>query len=377
VWGTTARKATVALAGGTLLCVTRSLRRLLPRIAQYCETQLIWIDQVCINQEDLEERSQQVSIMGTIYSQSESVIIWPGPVETLSPELRSVFCKAHRQPIGTTQPSVQEHIAAVLLHIRSAGWYEASYIVVFNELKAILRSTWFTRGWVFQKVVLPQRSKFIISPTKGYHNQTQHTKNMVLSLAQLYCAFSSLSSNYVATAKELGNAGYVNTPRTLIDMYHHWAERQNLEVRETDAPLYRVLSMVSSGAKTSNDLDRLYAFFGLNIDSSITLRPNYSFDLRRALISTVTSIIKGTSMLDIFDIIPRVSGSGNLVSVPSWVPYLLDEHLVTPFQISSTMVRAARDGDAGSESTEVGVYLWRGTCTGNQLHVRGRVIDIL
>jgi hypothetical protein len=212
---------------------------------------------------------------------------------------------------------------------------------------------------------------------EGLPPPKQHTKDMVLSLAQLYCAFASLTSNYVATAKELGNTEYANTPRTLVDMYHNWAERQHLEVGDTGAPLYKVLSMVSSGAQTSNELDRLYAFFGLNIDSSITLRPNYSFDIRQALISTVTSIIKGTSMLDMFDIIPRVRGSENIFSIPSWVPNLLDVHLVIPFQTSPTMVCAARDRDTGSESTEGRVYPWRGTCTEDQLHVRGRVIDIL
>jgi hypothetical protein len=38
----------------------------------------IWIDAVCINQEDLDERAAQVSIMGHIYSKAFRVIIWLG-----------------------------------------------------------------------------------------------------------------------------------------------------------------------------------------------------------------------------------------------------------------------------------------------------------
>ena len=37
-----------------------------------------WIDQICINQEDLVERSDQVSIMGKIYRQAKSVLVWLG-----------------------------------------------------------------------------------------------------------------------------------------------------------------------------------------------------------------------------------------------------------------------------------------------------------
>jgi len=36
----------------------------------------IWIDAICINQDDLEERAQQVAMMGSIYSRAEAVHVW-------------------------------------------------------------------------------------------------------------------------------------------------------------------------------------------------------------------------------------------------------------------------------------------------------------
>lgn len=38
---------------------------------------MMWID-VCVNQEDLEERSQQVRLMKDIYSQTWQVVVWLG-----------------------------------------------------------------------------------------------------------------------------------------------------------------------------------------------------------------------------------------------------------------------------------------------------------
>lgn len=38
----------------------------------------IWIDAICINQEDLEERSIQVARMYSIYDNAQSVLIWLG-----------------------------------------------------------------------------------------------------------------------------------------------------------------------------------------------------------------------------------------------------------------------------------------------------------
>ena len=41
-------------------------------------TLYIWIDAICIDQDNLKERSSQVSMMGTIYSRAEKVIVWLG-----------------------------------------------------------------------------------------------------------------------------------------------------------------------------------------------------------------------------------------------------------------------------------------------------------
>ncbi|KAH6642791.1 heterokaryon incompatibility protein-domain-containing protein, partial [Boeremia exigua] len=39
---------------------------------------LVWIDAICINQDDLQERSEQVAIMGQIYSKATEVRAWLG-----------------------------------------------------------------------------------------------------------------------------------------------------------------------------------------------------------------------------------------------------------------------------------------------------------
>lgn len=38
----------------------------------------MWIDSICIDQNSLNERSQQVALMGSIYQQAEYVMVWLG-----------------------------------------------------------------------------------------------------------------------------------------------------------------------------------------------------------------------------------------------------------------------------------------------------------
>jgi len=43
-------------------------------------TDTLWIDAICINQEDVEERNKQVQLMGEIYEKAGQVLIYPGPL---------------------------------------------------------------------------------------------------------------------------------------------------------------------------------------------------------------------------------------------------------------------------------------------------------
>ena len=58
--------------------VSRNLHSALQRLRQYHDAVQIWVDFVCINQEDDSERSCQVSMMRDIYAQSTEVVIWLG-----------------------------------------------------------------------------------------------------------------------------------------------------------------------------------------------------------------------------------------------------------------------------------------------------------
>lgn len=61
--------------------------------------QKFWIDALCINQDDLDERSQQVAIMGDIYRSSSLTRIWLGAENALSASALS-FCKDIRDEVA-------------------------------------------------------------------------------------------------------------------------------------------------------------------------------------------------------------------------------------------------------------------------------------
>ncbi|KAF2835714.1 HET-domain-containing protein, partial [Patellaria atrata CBS 101060] len=83
VWGLTTEGHSICVTqassdrSGTLP-ITDNLYKALQWLRQEHEPRLLWIDAIVINQNDLEERMQQVSIMRDIYFRASHVVIWLG-----------------------------------------------------------------------------------------------------------------------------------------------------------------------------------------------------------------------------------------------------------------------------------------------------------
>jgi len=58
--------------------VTRNIYDALQRLREVSTPRILWIDAVCIGQENTEEKGHQVAHMGKIYRQATCVIVWLG-----------------------------------------------------------------------------------------------------------------------------------------------------------------------------------------------------------------------------------------------------------------------------------------------------------
>ncbi len=69
---------TVGDSGYKTLYITRNLAEALPYLRYKGKPRVLWIDAICVNQTNLEERSRQVTRMVNIYSKAARVIVWLG-----------------------------------------------------------------------------------------------------------------------------------------------------------------------------------------------------------------------------------------------------------------------------------------------------------
>jgi hypothetical protein len=74
---------------------------------------LFWIDQICINQDDVIERSEQVRRMGELFSKASMVLSWLGPAGDASDTAIAHICK------GSLMPPIHAQVAVRSLCNRS------------------------------------------------------------------------------------------------------------------------------------------------------------------------------------------------------------------------------------------------------------------
>lgn len=81
VWGDPLEKININI-DGKILPVTVNLFQALNGLLSKVGPRRLWIDAICVNQEDLNERSRQIRLMGRIYKQSGNVPISLGQNKT-------------------------------------------------------------------------------------------------------------------------------------------------------------------------------------------------------------------------------------------------------------------------------------------------------
>jgi len=141
--------------GGGLFSV---MENLFDALSQLSSTSYLWIDALCIDQTNFEERSSQVLLMGEIFSAAERVIVWLGKdtsdlddflwVHEVFVARIDEFLESDEGIPQITRPGVLQR-----LDISLDRWlkYWKSYGRFYR------RRRWFNRAWIVQEVTLGRK----------------------------------------------------------------------------------------------------------------------------------------------------------------------------------------------------------------------------
>lgn len=121
----------------------------------------IWIDAICINQEDLEEKNSQIPLMGVIFSSAQLVYVWLGEGTAETDQAMDYLARGGlpfnnliRRRVNNQGPSTGNMMALRLgihLFLRMFTFRSRPY---FAGIDAIMSRPWIERLWTLQEALL-------------------------------------------------------------------------------------------------------------------------------------------------------------------------------------------------------------------------------
>ena len=139
------------------LQVTRNLYHALRQIADWGfgyqdQEPLFWIDAICINQADNDEKSKQVARMGEIYSNATSVVCWLGKNSDLDDRVAKMMFDRINAIGADERCSDMTWLKQYPLADELGTQYELFKLAFLSTIQ----NPWFSRIWIIQEAVLPR-----------------------------------------------------------------------------------------------------------------------------------------------------------------------------------------------------------------------------
>ncbi|KAF7671334.1 hypothetical protein GT037_010659 [Alternaria burnsii] len=271
--------------------VSKNLEAALRTLRGLQETRLgmsYWVDSLCIDQGNVEERNAQVKRMREIYGRARSVIVWLGQAaetDKITVETMHHLCR---------HPCVEETLR-LPLDLMVEGWH---------ALSTFARKPYWNRAWIIQELAMNHNSTLFLC---GKYKLTRR----MLRLGAIYCqellqAYEDRSSQ---SNHDLDPAVWLEASR--VYRLASLTFNPNAEIR-----LDRLLNLVRR-ADATDKRDKVYSILGL-LDPAVSAEivPNYKLSVQQIFTEFTKAVIKNLGSLDqiVFGGIPTQEGW------PSWVP---------------------------------------------------------
>ncbi|KAH8802457.1 heterokaryon incompatibility protein-domain-containing protein [Xylogone sp. PMI_703] len=143
------------LVDDKLMHVTKNLESALRHIRSTDCSVVLWVDAVCINQNDIPEKNSQIIHMGTIYKTAPVVTVWLGDGD----EASNMAFEFSRSFADATKIGRERNIPIDTL--KSAIQPILDNPLCMDALFATFTRPWFNRVWTVQEMVLAKHFVFV------------------------------------------------------------------------------------------------------------------------------------------------------------------------------------------------------------------------
>jgi hypothetical protein len=295
---------------------------------------VLWADAICIDQTNLDERGEQVQIMGQIYAQAERVLIWLGEMtEDVKMSLGSInhlheFIAQHDDGYAQGDiPYDKERDGAILtgelLDMSESGF---DWIPVIT----LIRRPWFQRLWVVQEVIkAPHHSAIIVCGDQIMHWAVIEKVFAALNMHGLLSYFAQKAGTF-----NLQNIVTIGRMRQ-----HH-----NDPIRSS-----MILDLITDtrNFQCMDARDRIFALLGLATSVNQEITPNYKLSVEDVFKAfTIGHILRSRKL----HALSYSYSTPSRLPLPSWVPDYTTLHVAEPLVKLGMAMPLPFDATKGLES---------------------------
>jgi len=308
-----------------------------------------WIDAICIDQSNVEERSQQVTLMKCIYQSADLVISWLGlDAEAKLRTARNLYFEAGAysfHPSWFLKGIFEAEDPDALWRFISQLKDLEDVLSAVNAIQESQSDHYWTRAWITQEVAVA-RSVFLVSGDVGM------SEAMIQQLLQPFRHGTLQDPDGSLLVQQ-----YIqHTSSELLSIYGIWLMRLNNIWWTTDigrrihhtGPADLGTLLVRFRHKQSTDpRDKVYALLGVAEDAGDII-VDYTKESRGVYIEAFQSVLRSTNSLNILVFSqPWLPRTEEFKHLPTWCPdWSMSKHPI---------IDAANafkwDGTASTEST--------------------------
>jgi hypothetical protein len=304
----------------------------------------LWVDTICINQEDEKEKKIQVSKMAQIYNTAERVCVWLGSGDERSDNAMQFIPK--------------------ILDLKGLEdiMRDERYAAQWNDLVDLMRSSWFSRRWVIQELALAKDATVHCGKEEVHWNDFKDAIGLFVrhfeTIRKLFKDSKQFGHNYYAIG-ELDPLG----AKVLVDVTSNIFRKDgNGTISEPILNLETLVSTLSTFEAT-DPRDTINALRNISKEVSwnssvdevvgnknVPPKPDYSKDLLEVYTEFVRWVIESTGSLDIIcrhwalpEKEKRVPYTyPPLVTLPSWIQEISE----SPFGRQEEGFNGRKNGDS-------------------------------
>ncbi|KAK6087616.1 heterokaryon incompatibility protein [Seiridium cupressi] len=290
VWGDASITREIYV-NGMPVQVTANLEAALRELRNHSRIQqgfLVWVDALCINQADLDERAAQVARMKDIYQSAWHVVIWLGPEENRSDlaMLALQYISLHSQQEDVLS-SLYRRIEFYVVRLPFFQWMHSHTMLeirkaVLYALYRLLSRPYWRRLWIIQEVALGAKNSPMLCGGSSI------LLGDILKALDLMKADGSALGRYIIFSARGTGKIKQRWNREVKDTYgiseKLWERPGGIIALQSVETLPSAMSndiydalLISSEASAADDRDRVYGILGLpQISSNVRIVPDYT-----------------------------------------------------------------------------------------------------